>query len=66
MKSFWKQSWFVRLVSLLIAVLLVIYVNYTQEGFLTQGQSDRTKQTANKKQTIKVPLQVSVDTDKYY
>lgn len=66
MKEFWKKSWFIRLVSLLMAVLLVIYVNYTQDGFLTQGQSDRTKQTANKTQTIKVPLQVSVDTDKYY
>ena len=66
MKNFWKKSWFIRLVSLLIAILLVIYVNDTQGGFLTQGQSSRTKQTANKTQTISVPLQVSVDTDKYY
>lgn len=66
MKEFWKKSWFIRLVSLLIAVLLVIYVNSTQEGFLSQGQTDKTKQTANKTQTIKVPLQVSVDTDKFY
>lgn len=66
MKEFWKKSWFIRLVSLLIAVLLVIYVNSTQEGFLSQGQTEKTKQTANKTQTIKVPLQVSVDTDKYY
>ncbi|RMC58426.1 hypothetical protein F5ESL0260_03565 [Lactobacillus sp. ESL0260] len=66
MKEFWKKSWFIRLVSLLIAVLLVIYVNSTQEGFLSQGQTEKTKQTANKTETIKVPLQVSVDTDKYY
>lgn len=66
MKEFWRKSWFIRLVSLLIAILLVIYVNDTQGGFLTQGQTSRTRQTANKTQTISVPLQVSVDTDKYY
>ncbi|MDF7669450.1 CdaR family protein [Lactobacillus sp. ESL0703] len=66
MKNFWHKSWVIRLVSLLIAVLLVIYVNYTQEGFMTQGQSDRTKQTATQTRTVKVPLQVSVDTDNYY
>lgn len=66
MKNFWHKSWVIRLVSLLIAVLLVIYVNYTQEGFMTQGQSDRTKQTATQTRTVKVPLQVSVDTDDYY
>ena len=66
MREFWKKSWFIKLVSLLIAVLLVIYINSTQGGFLSQGQAEKTKQTANKTQTIKVPLQVSVDTDKYY
>ncbi|WEV71418.1 CdaR family protein [Lactobacillus sp. ESL0785] len=66
MKDFWRKSWFIRLVSLLIAVLLVIYINYTQEGFMTQGQADKTKQTATQTQTVKVPLQVSVDTDNYY
>lgn len=66
MKEFWRKSWFIRLVSLLIAILLVIYVNDNQGGFSTPGQANRTKQTANKTQTIKVPLQVSVDTDKYY
>lgn len=66
MREFWRKSWFIRLVSLLIAVLLVIYVNSTQGGFFSQGQMEKTKQTANKTQTIKVPLQVSVDTDKYY
>ncbi|MDF7683814.1 CdaR family protein [Lactobacillus sp. ESL0679] len=66
MKDFWHKSWVTRVVSLLIAVLLVIYINYTQEGFMTQGQPDRTKQTATQTQTVKVPLQVSVDTDNYY
>ncbi len=66
MKEFWRKPWFIKLVSLLIAVLLVIYVNDTQGGFWAQGQSNRTKQTVNKTQTISVPLQVSVDTDQYY
>lgn len=66
MKNFWRKSWFIRLVSLLIAVLLVIYIDSSQPGFMTQGEPNKTKQTANETQTIKVPLQVSVDTDKYY
>lgn len=55
-----------KLVSLLIAILIVVYIDSTQPGFITQGESKVTKQTASETQTIKVPLQVSVDTDKYY
>lgn len=66
MKNFWNKSWFIRIVSLLLAVLIVIYIDSTQTGFLTQGETSRTKQTATERQTIKVPLQVSVDTDQYY
>ncbi|MDF7638640.1 CdaR family protein [Lactobacillus sp. ESL0791] len=66
MKNFWKKSWFVKLVSLLIAVLLVIYIDSTQPGFMTQGENSKTQQTASETHTLKVPLQVSVNTDKYY
>lgn len=66
MKNFWNKPWFIRIVSLLLAVLIVIYIDSTQTGFLTQGESSKTRQTATETQTIKVPLQVLVDTDKYY
>lgn len=65
-KNFWNQSWLLKIASLLIAILIVGYIDSTQPGFLTQGESKVTKQTASEKQTVKIPLQVSVDTDKYY
>ena len=66
MKNFWSKTWFIRLVSLLLAILIVGYIDSTQTGFIPQGQRSRTRQTATETQTIKVPLQVSVDTDQYY
>ena len=66
MKDFWGKPWFIKVVSLLIAILLVVYIDSTQPGFITQGEPKKTRQTASEIQTIKVPLQVSVDTDKYY
>ena len=66
MKNFWNKSWFVRIVSLLLAILIVVYIDSTQTGFMTQGEDSKTRQTANETETIRVPLQVSVDTDKYY
>ena len=66
MKYFCNKSWFVRIVSLLLAILIVVYIDSTQTGFMTQGEDSKTRQTANETETIRVPLQVSVDTDKYY
>ena len=66
MKNFWNRPWFVRIVSLLLAILIVIYIDSTQTGFLTQGENNVTKQTATQTQSVKVPLQVSVDTNQYY
>lgn len=66
MKRFVNQKWFLSLVSLLLAILMVIYIDETQTGFITQGQDSRTRQTATETRTLKVPLQVSVDTDRYY
>lgn len=66
MNNFWKKPWLVRLSSLLLAILIVVYIDTTHEGFIPQGQLSRTRQTASEVETIKVPLQVSVNTDKYY
>lgn len=66
MKGIWNKPWFLKIVSLLVAILLVVYIDTTQTGFITQGETKKTQQTANETQTISVPLQVSVNTDKYY
>lgn len=66
MKDFWSKRWVLRVISLLFAILLVVYIDTTQTGFVTQGEPKKTRQTASETQTISVPLQVSVNTDKYY
>lgn len=66
MKNYLDKPWFYRILALLIAILLVVYIDNTQTGFVTQGQPGRTRQTATESRTITVPLQVSVNTDQYY
>lgn len=60
------KPWFYRIVALILAILLAIYVSSNQQGFVTQGRREETLKTATKTQVIKAPLQVSVNTDKYY
>lgn len=66
MKRFFDKPWFYKIIALLLATLLVIYINSNQQGFVTQGNQDETLKTATREETVKVPLQVSVNTDKYY
>ena len=66
MKKFFDKPWFYRIVALILAILLAIYVSSNQQGFVTQGRREETLKTATKTQVIKAPLQVSVNTDKYY
>ena len=51
---------------LIITILLTVYVSYNQVGFIPRGQRTRTLQTVTKTETLKLPLQISVNTDKYY
>ncbi|QNQ83355.1 hypothetical protein FP435_02345 [Lactobacillus sp. PV037] len=66
MKKNLDRPWFYRAVALVLAILLAIYINWNQQGFFPQGKKSVTMTTATTTETIKVPLQVSVDTDKYY
>ncbi|MBP2057707.1 YbbR domain-containing protein [Lactobacillus colini] len=66
MKKFFDKPWFYKVIALLLAVLFAIYINSNQQGYVSQSKQSITNITATKKQTIRVPLQVSVDTDKYY
>ena len=66
MKKFFDKPWFYRIIALILAILLAVYVASNQQGYVTQGRREETLKTATKTQVIKVPLQVSVNTDKYY
>lgn len=66
MKKFFDRLWFYKIAALFLAIVLAIYVNSTQQGFIPEGQRNTTLKTATKRENLKVPLQVSVDTDKYY
>lgn len=66
MKNFWNKPWVISIISLFLAILIVVYIDETQTGFWTQGESSQTRQTATETQSIRVPLQVSVDTNQYY
>ncbi|OYS00334.1 hypothetical protein CBF68_05615 [Lactobacillus taiwanensis] len=66
MKKFFDKPWFYRIVALILAILLAVYVSSNQQGYVTQGRREDTLKTATKTQVIKAPLQVSINTDKYY
>ena len=66
MKKFFDKPWFYRIIALILAILLAVYVASNQQGYVTQGRREETLKTATKTQVIKAPLQVSVNTDKYY
>lgn len=53
MKDFWNNRWFIKVVSLLFAILLVIYIDSTQTGFVTQGEPRKQgKQPMKLKQSV--------------
>ncbi|MDN6029150.1 MAG: hypothetical protein L0I02_05070 [Lactobacillus sp.] len=66
MKHFLGKSWFLKISSLVIAILIVIYIDNSQTGYVDSMQSNVTRQTATDVQTVKANLQVLIDTDKYY
>ena len=57
-----EQKWFYKLFSLLLAIVLVAFVDNTQVN--TNNQT-KVQETASTEQSLKMALQVSVDTDKY-
>lgn len=63
---FFNRPWFYRILALFLAILLVIYIDNTQLGFQIRHQTDQTQQTASRTTTISVPLQVNVDTDRFF
>ncbi|GHV96856.1 hypothetical protein lacNasYZ03_00600 [Lactobacillus nasalidis] len=58
-----EQKWFYKILSLLLAIILVAFVDNTQ---VSTSNQTKVQQTANIEQSLKMALQVSVDADKYY
>lgn len=69
-KSLWTRPMFLRIISLILAIVLYLYVNGGSDGFLrqtTRGNNDSSTSILNssKSTTVKMPLTVNVNTDKY-
>lgn len=63
MQKLIEQKWFYKLFSLLLAIVLVAFVDNTQVN--TNNQT-KVQETASTEQSLKMALQVSMDADKYY
>ncbi len=63
MQKFYDKPWFYKLFSLILAIVLVAFVDNTQVNVNNQS---KVQETASTKQAINMALQVSVDADKYY
>lgn len=65
--NFWKSKLFYRLVSLLIALLLVAYVSNLNNGniHLSSGEQN-SPLSAIKTKTLTVPVQLNIDSSEYY
>ena len=66
MNRLWDKPWVNRLLALLLAIGLFAYVNVESINNTRQSANDDTTLVANKTQTVKVPLQVNANTDKYF
>ena len=63
MQKFYDKPWFYKLFSLILAIVLVAFVDNTQVNVNNQS---KVQETASTKQAINMALQVSVDANKYY
>lgn len=70
MNKFLKSKWFYRLLALVLAILLFVYVNQSRlmpEGQRTTSNSHVTQRLSlAKRARISVPLQLNVDNNKYF
>lgn len=67
MKNEHYTTWVYRILALILAVLLFLYVNSTQSSSGQQAtNSGKTSLTATKTVTVSVPLQLNVNSNKYF
>lgn len=66
MKKLFDNPWVYRVIALIFAILLFIYINQAQLAPTTNQNKEQTTQMATKTQTVNVTLQISADTEKYF
>lgn len=64
--KFFNSPWVYRILALIFAGMLFTYVNIDQINSTSQATNSSTSMLANKSRTLKVPLQINADTDKYF
>lgn len=67
-KGFFRRKWFLRIISLILALFLFMYVNGSKSGFLRQNTRNNNQSSAlmsNKSVTLRMPLDVIIDNNKY-
>ncbi len=67
-KGFFRRKWFLRIISLILALFLFMYVNGSKSGFLRQNTRNNNQNSAlmsNKSVTLRMPLDVTIDNNKY-
>lgn len=66
MNRFFRSPWMYRILALLFAALLFIYVNIDQINSTRQATNTSTSMMANKTKVLTVPLQLNANTDRYF
>lgn len=68
MKNARYTTWLYRILALILAILLFFYVNSTKSSTSTQSTSstNNTSLTATKTMKVSVPLQLNVNSNKYF
>lgn len=63
-----SRKWVLRIISLVLAIFLFIYVNGSKDGFLRQNTRSSNHNSAlmsNKTTSIRMPLNITIDNGKY-
>ncbi|KRM21151.1 CdaR family protein [Latilactobacillus graminis] len=66
MKKFVEGPWLYRILALFLALLLFGYVNLDEINTTRQTNNNDTQMLATRAETVKVPLQINADTDRYF
>ncbi len=66
MKKFVEGPWLYRILALFLALLLFGYVNLDEINTTRQTNNNDTQMLATRTETVKVPLQINADTDRYF
>lgn len=66
-RSLFNSRWFYRIIALILSILLFIYVNggRLESTHQTEQSTENASLTSTKKKTITMPLDLTVDSDRY-